>query len=317
MNALLGLLVATSLIPSFPERTKTGLPYLRSESAIVRFADTKEVLLAKNAEAVRAIASVTKLLSGLVIAKEGAFSDHTVVISEEDKDRLKWSRSRIKIGRAYKPLDLFEAALGASDNRAMYASVRARGVARSDFVVRMNALARELGMASSSFFDPAGIHPKNLSTASDLLHLIEAASESDRVRQCTLLPRIDLIDDDARVLTLANPNRLIRSPEWDIVVGKTGYTVEAGRALVLRSRIADRMVDMVFLGAHEMASVFGDAARVRRWLLEKPRGTIPVPEKKDVLLVSTSSGAISSNTSSIAIDTGGDRLFRSTGCSPP
>jgi D-alanyl-D-alanine endopeptidase (penicillin-binding protein 7) len=248
-------------------------PYLRSESVVVRYADTKEILISKNAEVVRPIASVTKLLSGLVFAgMEVAPADDWVTLGEEDKDRLKWSRSRLRMGSVYKLPDLFAAALGASDNRAMYATVRAHGLARSVFVDRMNALARELGMSKSNFIDPAGIDPSNVSTADDLLLLLDAAAASEMVRSRTLLDAVELIDARDRMLVLHNPDRLVRAPGWEIVVGKTGYTVEAGRNLVVRALLEDRPVDMVFLGAREMASVFGDAARVRRWLEERSRG---------------------------------------------
>jgi D-alanyl-D-alanine endopeptidase (penicillin-binding protein 7) len=256
-------------------------PYLRSESVVVRYADTKEVLISRRAETVRPIASVTKLLSGLVFSgMEVAPADDWVTLGEEDKDRLKWSRSRLRMGSTYKLPDLFAAALGASDNRAMYATVRGHGISRSVFVDRMNALARELGMHKSTFIDPAGIDPGNVSTAHDLLALLDAAADSELVRSRTLLDAIELVDVKERVLVLHNPDRLVRSG-WDIVVGKTGYTVEAGRNLVVRAMIDERPVDMVFLGAREMASVFGDATRVRRWLEERPRGLLATVRAAD------------------------------------
>lgn len=266
--------------PSLPRAAKAGRelaswPRFRSESVLIRYADTKEILFSKNANTVRPIASITKLLSGLLLTGlQGAPADDAVTILEEDKDRLKWSRSRIRVGTTYRLPDLFAAALGASDNRAMYASVRALGLRRSVFVDRMNALARELGMSRSNFADPAGIDPRNVSTASDLLLLLDAAADSDAVRSRTLLPTIELVDSRDRCLTLPNPDRLVRSGLWDVVVGKTGYTVEAGRSLVLRVLIDDRPIDMVFLGARERASVFGDALRVRRWLEDHPRAEL-------------------------------------------
>jgi D-alanyl-D-alanine endopeptidase (penicillin-binding protein 7) len=287
---------------------KQALPVLRSESVVVRFADTKEILIAKNPDVVRPIASVTKLLSGLILTKDASTAldrpesealevisssiavavellgtaqslptatvatsspaGDFITISDIDKDRLKWSRSRLKVGLAFRWLDLFRAALGGSDNRAMYASVRGKGWDRPAFVEKMNELARALGMGRSQFRDPAGIDPGNVSTARDLLHLIDAAATREPVRQATLLHEIRLIDQKNRLLLLNNPDRLARSDQWQLVVGKTGYTVEAGRNLVLRAVIENRPVDMVFLGAREMASVFGDAGRVRRWLIE-------------------------------------------------
>jgi D-alanyl-D-alanine endopeptidase (penicillin-binding protein 7) len=309
MQALVGLALALGQhAAAVPHADKK--PFLRSESVVVRFADSKEILLAKNAEVVRPIASVTKLLSGLLLTRsatesasatvaiatvpaqaiQSAFSptstraatptfcvgtstqstvaseDDFVTIGEEDKDRLKWSRSRLRVGWSFRWSALFAAALGGSDNRAMYASVRARGYARPNFVELMNALARELGMERSHFRDPAGIDPGNVSTALDLLKLIDAAAAREPVRQATLRAQITLSDPKNRSIVLTNPDRLARTPGWQLIVGKTGYTVEAGRSLVLRAMIGDRPVDMVFLGAHEMSSVFGDAVRVRRWI---------------------------------------------------
>lgn len=238
---------------------------------LVRYVDTGEVVLSKNPDVVRPIASVTKLVSGLVLAalENLEAADTYVTITEEDKDRLKWSRSRVRVGLSFKARELLAAALAASDNRAMYAAVRAAGLSRGEFVERMNALVSELGMTNSVFQDPAGVDPKNVSTATDLLKLLEAAAGSEWVRESTRLREVELVDRAERVLRLGNPNRLVRSSVWEVVVGKTGYTVEAGRALVVRAKVGDRLVDMVFLGAREMASVFGDAGRVRRWLLTK------------------------------------------------
>lgn len=283
------------------EREKNGRPHLRSESVVIRWADTGELVISKSPDVVRPIASVTKLLSGLVLTRLDAERalpadvlgpelpglDPWVTISEDDKDRLKHSRSRLGVGRAFKPEDLFAAALGASDNRAMYASVRARRIERARFVERMNALARELGMTKSEFRDPAGIDPGNVSTANDLLALLDAAATDDAIRAATLHGVIELVDEDSRSLSLHNPNRLVRSARWDVVVGKTGYTIEAGRSLALRTKVGGRPVDMVFLGAREMASIFGDAARVRRWMEERLPKTPPVLEASERTPTST------------------------------
>lgn len=262
-------LVCSLAVAGIPERDKNGLPHLRSESVVIRNVDTGELLIQKNAQVIRPIASVTKLLSALVLSRLDAEKAPTathVTILDEDKDRLKWSKSRMRVGLSFRASELVDAALVASDNRAMYAAVRARGLPREAFVEKMNKLAAELGMAHSTFQDPAGIDPRNQSTAMDLLLLLDAAAKDERVAGPTRLPRLELIDTSSRTLSLGSPNTLARSPNWKLVVAKTGYTVEAGRAFVVRTHIGDHLIDMVFLGAHEMKSVFGDAARVRRWL---------------------------------------------------
>jgi len=248
------------------ERDSRGMPVLRSESVAVRFVDTGEVILEKNADTVRPIASVTKLLSGVVIEDLEKEPTMLVTIIDSDRDKMKWSKSRVFVGLVAPWLSLFHAALGASDNRAMVASVRALGFDRSAFAAKMNAKAKLLGMKRSSFVDPAGLDPLNVSTARDLLKLVAAASDSASIREATTLDYIDVGMDEAKYVKLTNPNRLARSSRWSTIVGKTGYTVEAGRSLVTRVEMGGRQLDFVFLGAREMASVFGDAGRIRRWL---------------------------------------------------
>jgi serine-type D-Ala-D-Ala endopeptidase (penicillin-binding protein 7) len=266
------LAVIAALLPltfSVAERDRSGKPMLRSESVAVRFADTGEMLIEKNADFVRPIASVTKLLSGVVIEGMDKETTALVTIMDDDKDKKKWSKSRLVVGLVAPWLSLFHAALGASDNRAMFASVRALGVERQTFAQQMNKKAKELGMMKSAFVDPAGLDPLNVSTARDLLSLLQAASASPSIREATTLDSIDVGMEGSREVHLTNPNRLARSSRWRTIIGKTGYTVEAGRSLATRIEVGGRQVDLVFLGAREMASVFGDAGRIRRWLDDK------------------------------------------------
>ncbi len=267
MHALIFILYSTTV--TVPERERDGKPHLRSESVAVRFVDTGEIVLEKNADAVRPIASVTKLLSGLVLDTVDKEPTTLVTILDADKDKKKWSKSRLVVGLIAPWLSVFHAALGASDNRAMYASVRALGFERQTFADMMNQRAKVLGMKKSQFVDPAGLDPGNVSTARDLLALVNAASQSPSIREATTLDHIEVGLGEGRTVTLNNPNRLARSSRWRTIVGKTGYTVEAGRSLVTRVEMGGREIDLVFLGAREMASVFGDAGRIRRWLGEK------------------------------------------------
>jgi D-alanyl-D-alanine endopeptidase (penicillin-binding protein 7) len=265
MHAAVAALVALGLA-GIPDLERDGRPHLRSESVLVRLVDGGEVLLEKRARDPRPIASITKLASMAVFLESAAELDPWVEITEDDKDRLKWSRSRLRVGQRYSPEDLFTAALVASDNRAVYALVRASGWARPLFVERMNAFAARLGMRDTRFVDPAGVDPGNVSTAWDLVLLLDAATRLDRVTRVTRLAEHALVSEEGATLGIVNTNRLARSPRWQVVLGKTGYTAEAGRGLAVRVVEGGREVDMIFLGAREMASVFGDAARVRRWL---------------------------------------------------
>ena len=248
-----------------PKHGHDPRPRLRSESAVVRLADTGEIVFSKNPNVLRPIASVTKLLSGVVLEHTQVDEDQVVTVGEDDKDRLKWSRSHLCVGFSAPWRDLVQVALSASENRAMHAVVRSV-MPPGDFVALMNETASQLGMVNSHFVDATGIDPSNKSTASDLLRLLEAAAQSDRVRGWALNPVVE-VTDEKRTLTFQNPDRLVHLGDWDVVIGKTGYTIEAGRNLVARVILAGRPVDMVFLGSREMASVFGDASRVRAWLL--------------------------------------------------
>ncbi len=268
--------LSLSVTTGIPEREKNGLPHLRSESVLVRLVDGERELLAKNPDQQRPIASVTKLVSALVladVAPHALTATLAVTIDELDKDRLKFSKSYIPIGKSYPSCDLFRAAMSASDNRAICALARTTGLDRPTFVERMNAKALSLGMTRSRFVDPAGLDPANVSTARDLLRLVAASAANVEVAKAGLAVPVELVDSSGRTLTLGNTNRLARSNRWTVVVGKTGYTIEAGRALVLRVEVEGRLVDMVFLGAREMQSVFGDAGRVRRWLVDTQLGT--------------------------------------------
>jgi D-alanyl-D-alanine endopeptidase (penicillin-binding protein 7) len=272
-------LVTLTALSAIPEREKNGLPHLRSESVMVRWADTGEELLAKNADEVRPIASVTKLMSALVLDAESPAlltATRALTLDELDKDRLKWSRSSLRIGKSYPASQLFQAAMAASDNRAICALARHTGLERATFVAKMNQAAQALGMSRSRFVDPAGLDPGNVSTARDLLALVSAAAQHEVVRQAGLVPSVELVDAEGRTLRLGSTNRLARSGRWTVLAGKTGYTIEAGRALVLRVEVEGRPLDMVYLGAREMQSVFGDAGRVKRWILaEKLRPGTP------------------------------------------
>lgn len=270
---MISTLVALSLLvpQAIPEREKNGLPHLRSESVVVRLVEGDRELLAKNPDERRPIASVTKLMSALVLAEvapQVLTASVAITIDELDKDRLKFSKSHLPIGKSYPSCELFQAAMSASDNRAICALARTSGLERPSFVAHMNAKAAELGMTRSKFVDPAGLDPANVSTARDLLRLIAEAARHTEVASAGLVSPVSLNEASGRTLTLGSTNRLLRSGRWKVLLGKTGYTIEAGRALVLRVEVEGHLVDMVFLGAREMQSVFGDAGRVRRWLQE-------------------------------------------------
>jgi len=246
---------------------------LRSEAVLIKEVDSQKILLNKNATDQKPIASVTKMISALVLLKDeqplkDIWKNNTQIkIAEEDKDTLKNSHSKLRVGSVLSADLLFLAALGASDNRAIFSLVRNLGYDREDFVKKMNMVAQSLGMNHSHFADPAGLDPSNLSTAQDLLKLLDIAAQYPQICNATTQEEIELfLANKNHTLTLKNPNRLAKHKEWGLVVGKTGYTKEAGRTFIARVKLFDKTIDMVFLGAHEKASVFGDAQRIKKWL---------------------------------------------------
>jgi serine-type D-Ala-D-Ala endopeptidase (penicillin-binding protein 7) len=238
---------------------------LNSSVALVIDQETNEVLFSKNDEAVLPIASLTKLMTGLVIAEAGLSMDTPITITSADVDLHKGSRSRLAIGTTLSRGELMHLSLMSSENRAAHALGRTFPGGMPQFVERMNAKARELGMLDTRYVEPTGLSSDNRSSARDLATLVSAAYEQPMLRDLSTSPGHQL-DLGRRTLQYINSNRLVRNPEWDIGLQKTGYISEAGRCLVMQARVAGRKVIMVFLDAAGTLSRNQDAERVRRWV---------------------------------------------------
>jgi serine-type D-Ala-D-Ala endopeptidase (penicillin-binding protein 7) len=246
---------------------------LSSSVALVIDQDTNEVLFSKNDSAVLPIASLTKLMTGLVIADAHLSMDEPITITQDDVDTYKGSRSRLAVGSTLRRGELMHLALMSSENRAAHALGRTFPGGLQHFVSLMNSKARELGMNDTRYVEPTGLLSQNQSSARDLATLVSVAYERPILRDLSTSPSHQL-ELGHRTLQFNNSNRLIRNPEWDIGLQKTGYIAEAGRCLVMQAKVAGRKVIMVFLDSAGKLSRVQDAERVRRWVEGQTRQSV-------------------------------------------
>jgi D-alanyl-D-alanine endopeptidase (penicillin-binding protein 7) len=245
---------------------------LRSSSALVQDAETGEIVFGKNAEAVVPIASITKLMTAMVILDAGLDLEERVVLNREDAVGMKGSRSRLRTGLAITRGDLLLLALMSSENRAAAALGRSYPGGLEAFVDAMNAKAAMIDMNESRFVEPTGLSPANVSTAADLAKLVRAAHEYPLIREFSTKDRAT-IKASGRPLHYGNTNGLVRSKYWDIELSKTGYISEAGRCLVMHVRLAEKDLIVVLLDSWGKHSRIGDANRIKKWLESGARAT--------------------------------------------
>ena len=238
---------------------------LRSSVALVIDQETHEVLISKNDQAVLPIASLTKLMTGLVISDANLAESEMITITQEDVDTEKGSTSRLAVGSVLSRGDLLHLALMASENRAAHALGRTYPGGMSLFVKAMNDRAKGLGMASTRYVEPTGLSSRNQSSATDLAVLVGAAYDVPLLRELSTSPGRE-VAVGRRTLQYNTTNRLVKSPNWDIGLQKTGYISEAGQCLVMQTKVAGRKIIMVFLDSAGKLSRIADAERVRRWV---------------------------------------------------
>jgi len=243
--------------------------YLRSSAALVWDERDDIALYERSADKPRPIASITKLMSAMVILDANLPMDEVITITREDRDNIRRSRSRLRYGTQLSRADLLLMALAASENRAANALARTYPEGSRGFVKAMNAKAKELGLVKTKFMDPAGLHGKNLSTPQELAVLIEAAYQYPLIRELSTTDRSVLFDiKTGRAIAFLNTNRLIRSDNWDIDLSKTGFISEAGFCLVMRATVADRPLTIILLNSWGKLSKYGDANRIKTWLIQ-------------------------------------------------
>jgi len=242
---------------------------LKSSVALVVDQDTREVLFSKNDHAVLPIASLTKLMTGVIVSAAKLPMDELITVTQDDVDTEKRSRSRLGVGTTQTRGELLHLALMSSENRAAHALGRTYPGGLEIFVGLMNAKAKMLGMRDTRYAEPTGLSSQNQSSAQDLATLVSAAHADPVLRDLTTSPGHQVLIGN-RTLQYNNTNRLVKNPEWDIGLQKTGYINEAGQCLVMQTKIAGRKLIMVFLDSAGKLSRLGDAERVRRWVESNP-----------------------------------------------
>ena len=253
-----------------------GGPVLASSKAIVLDQASGEVIFAKDVDAQTPIASVTKLMTAMVVLDSQLPLEEILMVTDDDVDRIKGSSSKLPVGTELTRSEMIHLALMSSENRAAHALGRSYPGGLNAFVAAMNAKARQLGMLNSQFVDPTGLSSGNLSTASDLAKMVNAAYQYNHIRQVSTTPSQEFnVSRFNHPVNFANTNLLVRnsSERWDIGLSKTGYISEAGRCLVMQAKISGKDVVLVFLNSVGKLSRIGDAERIRKWLeKEQPRG---------------------------------------------
>jgi serine-type D-Ala-D-Ala endopeptidase (penicillin-binding protein 7) len=240
---------------------------LKSSVALVLDQETNEVLFSKNPNAVLPIASITKLMTALVITEAGLPLDEALTVTQDDVDTEKGSHSRLRVGTQLTRGEMLHLALMASENRAANVLGRQYPGGLSAFVAAMNRKAVALGMSDTRYVEPTGLSSMNQSSARDLAVLVKAASEHQLIRQLSTSPEHS-VAIGSRQMQFRNTNSLVRSPSWEIGLQKTGYISEAGRCVVMQATLHGRQLIMVLLDSAGRYSRLGDAERIRKWLTD-------------------------------------------------
>lgn len=264
-----GLVLVSALFPAQAAESGRIIPVsgklsLKSSAAFVVDQDSGEILAMKNADTVMPVASLTKLMTALVVLDAQQPMDEVLEIGQDDVDTEKRTHSRLKVGTRLKRGDLLLLALMSSENRASMSLSRHYPGGRTAFVAQMNAKARQLGMSSTHFADPAGLSKRSVSTARDLHRLLKAAYKHPAIRSDSSRNEATMVIG-GRPLKFVNSNRLVRGRSgWDIQLQKTGFTNEAGRCLVMQVNLMGRRLGMIFLNSFGTLTRYADAGRVRR-----------------------------------------------------
>lgn len=250
-----------------PDFTKEGQPNLLSHAAMVFDPTTGKELFSKNADAPMPIASITKIMTAMVVLDAKLGMDDPVIIDAGDIDTIKGSRSRLPVGSAFRREDLMRLALMASDNRAASALGRSYPGGLNAFVDAMNAKARLLSMNSTRFVDPTGLAPGNVSSPQDLARMVAEAAKYSQIRDFSTTPELHVTLPNAKkAMGFSNTNQLVKSQNWDIGLSKTGYINEAGKCLVMQATIANNPVVIVLLDSWGRLTRIGDANRIKKWI---------------------------------------------------
>jgi serine-type D-Ala-D-Ala endopeptidase (penicillin-binding protein 7) len=250
---------------------KDGAPILQSSGVLVLDPATGNTLYSKNADHAAPIASITKLMTAMVVLDAKLPLDEVIQITNEDVDLIKNTKSRLPINSHFMRADLLRLALMASDNRAASALGRNYPGGILTFVDAMNAKAKQLGLNATHFVDSSGLAPGNVSSANDLGRLVAEASKYDLIKEYSTTGAVNVqLPDSKKTLSFVNTNALVRASDWQIGLSKTGYINEAGKCLVMQAMIANQPIVIVLLDSWGRLTRIGDANRIRKWLEKNP-----------------------------------------------
>jgi len=241
--------------------------FLRSSSALIYDKSDDFILYDKEANKTMPIASLTKVMTAMVILDAKLDLNEKIRIKRKDRDRLRGSKSRLSYGTILTRGDMLKIALAASENRAAKALARTYPGGHDAFIAAMNKKATSLGMLQTKFRDSTGLHSKNVSTARDLVKLVSAASKYSLIQELSTLGKSYVTDQRAGwKVEFFNTNRLVRRKNWDISLSKTGYIADAGHCLIMETTIGNRPMIIVLLNSWGKLSKFGDSNRIKRWV---------------------------------------------------
>ncbi|HEX9011591.1 MAG TPA: D-alanyl-D-alanine endopeptidase [Holophagaceae bacterium] len=262
---ILGLLALPGLLPLRGGTPRPSRLMLRSAAALVLDQQTGQTLVEKQAEAIMPIASITKLMTAMVVLDAQQDLQETLVIENVDKDTLRHSRSRLPVGTRLTRSEALNLALMSSENRAAHALGRCYPGGVEACVKAMDAKAQALGLTETHFQDPAGLSSGNVSSAQDLARLVDTAYRYPQIREFTTRAEAT-IHSGRRTLQFINTNALVRAGRWQIGLSKTGFINEAGQCLVMQAMLAERPVLIVLLDSWGRYTRLGDANRIKQWI---------------------------------------------------
>lgn len=241
-------------------------PKLSSAIALIYDEQSQRPLYTKKSDEVTPIASITKLMTAMVVLDANPDMNEDVSVSDADLDSLKGTHSRLGIGTTFTRSEMLKLALMSSENRAAHALARNYPGGTAAAIAAMNAKARKLGMLHTVFRDPTGLNCENVSTASDLVKMVAAARNYKLIHQYTTTASHSVEGISGRELLYHNTNPLVKNASWEIGLSKTGFINEAGRCLVMQAQIRNRPVIIVLLDSVGKSTRIGDANRVKKWI---------------------------------------------------
>lgn len=268
---LAGSMVAQAAQPvNLESHPYSSSPRLNSQAAVVVDSQTGRLVYEKNASQRQPIASITKLMTAMVVLDAGLSMDEPITITEDEVDRLKNTSSRLSVGSTLTRREMLLLALMSSENRAAASLARAYPGGKAAFIARMNQKARSIGMQQAVFHDATGLDMRNSATAMDLVRMVKAAYQYPLIRQYSTTHEYMAHPSASRVLHYKNSNPLVREGEWDIGLSKTGFIEEAGRCLVMQATMGTQRLIVVLLAANGSAARVNDAKSIKTWLEAHP-----------------------------------------------